>query len=126
MNEKTLLLRQVNPSWIQQGRITSQVFKPTPKDESRLSAYDGDLIVAEKAWKHFTTSLGFASVGVMAVSVQECKVNELPATPDPKPFPEHVAIDFTGLGGSQIEKKSKKLKAAAEARGWQYQADNGA
>ncbi len=124
MTEKTLLLRQVSPSWIQQGRVTSQVFRPTPKDQCRLSAYDGDQIVAEKAWKHFTASLGFESVGVMAVSVQECQVNELPATPDPKPFPEHVAIDFTGLGENQIKKKSKLLKAAAEVRGWQYQAEN--
>jgi hypothetical protein len=125
MTPKTLLLRQVNPSWLQQGRVTSQVFRPTPKDQFRPSAYDGDQITAEKAWEHFTAVMGFPSVGVMAVSVQECKTQELPVTPDPNPFPQHVLIDFTGLKESEIRKKSKLLKMAAESRGWQYQAKDG-
>lgn len=64
MNPTTLLYRQVNPSWIQSGRVTSQAFKPTPKDERRLSVYDGDLITPADAWRHYTESLGFSSVGV--------------------------------------------------------------
>jgi len=52
MNSGTLLHRQVNPSWVQQGRVTSQVFKPTPKDNHRLSVYDGDQVTALQAWLH--------------------------------------------------------------------------
>jgi hypothetical protein len=37
LNDTTLLHRQINPSWVQQGRVTSQAFRPTPKDESKLS-----------------------------------------------------------------------------------------
>ena len=125
MNDDTLLLRQVNPSWVHQGRVTSQAFRPTRKDEHRLSAYDGDLISAENSWVHFTTTLQLSSVGALAVTVMECKQQELPAVSDPKPFPEHAVIDFTGLGASQVENKSKKLKAAAETRGWKYQAPAG-
>jgi len=121
MTGDTLLLRQVNPSWIQEGRITSQVFRPTPKDKKRLSVYDGDLITAEKAWKHFTNELQFASVGVMAVTVHECNAQNLPAAPDPEPFPAHAVIKFDNLSPSQIAKKAKHLKKAAETRGWQYQ-----
>jgi hypothetical protein len=44
MTEATLLLRQVHPSFIQHGRVTSQVFRPTLKDKRLLSVYDGDLI----------------------------------------------------------------------------------
>lgn len=123
MTAATLLHRQVNPVWVQAGRITSQVFKPTPKDEKRLSVYDGDQITAEDAWGHFTGSLGHSSVGVVAVTVGECAQQELPAEPDSTPFPEHVLIRFDDCSKSQIEKKAKHLKKAAETRGWQYEAE---
>jgi hypothetical protein len=123
VNSTTLLLRQVNPSWVQQGRITSQVFKPTPKDRQRLSVYDGDQVTALEAWEHFTTELGFASIGVLAVSMKECETLALQAEPDPEPFPAHAVIRFDTCPSSQIEKKAKRLKAFAEARGWLYQAE---
>lgn len=123
MNADTLLYRQVNSSWIQQGRVTSQVFRPTPKDEKRLSVYDGAQINAEAAWAHFTSTLGHSSVGVLAVTHGECVSQQLPVVPDPVPFPEHVYIDFAGLTKGQILDKSKHLRAAAEQRGWQYRAE---
>jgi hypothetical protein len=122
VTDTTMLHRQVNPSWIQNGRVTSQAFKPTPKDAGLLSVYDGDQITAEKAWTHFTTVLHFSSVGSYGLTVQECGQNELPVAPKPEHFPEHAVIDFTAFNGNQIEKKAKKLKACAEARGWLYQA----
>jgi hypothetical protein len=125
MKSETLLLRQVNPSWVQQGRVTSQVFKPTPKDNRRLSVYDGDQVTALQAWSHYTTELGFASVGVQAVTVAECVALELPAELDPTPFPAHAVIRFDACTPSQIEKKAKRLKAAAEVRGWLHQAEAG-
>ncbi|WP_145459557.1 hypothetical protein [Gimesia panareensis] len=122
MKDDTLLHRQVHPSWVQDGRITSQVFRPTPKDEKRLSVYDGDQISAENAWKHFTEELKHRSIGVMAVTLNECSQQELLVTPDKEPFPEHVVINFSNFSDSQIVKKSKRLKVAAEARDWQFQA----
>lgn len=122
MEETTLLHRQIHPSWIQNRRVTSQSFKPTPKDELKLSVYDGDQISPERSWRHYTSSRGLTSVGVRSVSVSECSRAGLVATPDPAEFPEHVVIDFTELTSiGQIEKASKKLNAAAEQRGWQYQ-----
>jgi hypothetical protein len=126
MNSGTLLHRQVNPSWVQQGRVTSQVFKPTPKDNHRLSVYDGDQVTAFQAWLHYTHELGFASIGVLAVTVAECEALELQVEPDPAPFPAHVVIRFDSLTWSQIEKAAKRLKVAGEARGWQHQAESGA
>lgn len=123
MTDDTMLLRQVHPSWVQQGRVTSQAFRPTPKDKHLLSVYDGDRITAADSWTHFCGTLGFQSVGVMAVTVAECSTLELPARPDPEPFPEHAVIDFSGLAENQIEKKGKRLKAKAEGRGWLHQAD---
>ena len=123
MTDDTLLLRQVNPAWIQDGRITSQVFRPTPKDSKRLSVYDGDQISAEDAWSHYVKELGNASVGIVAVTVAECEEQDLPVAPDPAPFPEHVVIKFDDYTNSQIRTKAKLLTQAAEERGWQYRAE---
>lgn len=122
MNDDTLLLRQVNLNWIQQGRVTSQMFRPTPKDAKRLSVYNGDLIDAVKAWRHFTNVLRFASIGVLAVTVDECKKLDLTARPDPELFPAHAIVDFSGLAENQIKTKAKRLTRSAESRGWLYYA----
>lgn len=123
MTGDTLLFRQVNPSWCQDGRVTSQLFKPTPKDKKRLSVYDGDMVTAEDAWRHYADNLGFSSIGVLAVTVNECKALELSAEADPEPFPAHAVIKFDDLSNSQIEKKAKYLRRDAMARGWQYRAE---
>lgn len=122
MNSQTLLLRQIHPSFVQQGRVTSQAFRPTPKDEMKLSVYDGDQITPEEAFEHFTTVLQQLSVGELAVTVSECKSLDLKVEADPEPFPEHAIIDFTGLGRKDVESKGKKLKSIADTRGWLLQA----
>lgn len=123
MTGDTLLHRQVSPSWVQLGRVTSQAFRPTPKDEKLLSVYNGDMITPRSSWDHFTGTLRRLSAGVMSVTVGECAHQELPAASDPMPFPEHAVIDFTGFAENEIKKKAKHLRAAAEHRGWQYQAE---
>ena len=120
MNRNTLLLRQVSPTWIQEGYPTSQAFKPTPKDKGYLSVYDGDMITAEESWLHHTQKLGLISVGVVAVSCDECAALELPVEPDPEPFPSHVIIDFTGYTNSQIKDKARLLSEFAAKRDWRY------
>lgn len=118
MKGSTHLLRQVNPNWIQDGRITSQAFSPTPKDDKKLSCYDGDMIEAVDAHDHFVERLGLKSVGVVAVTVDECQALELPARPDPEPFDEHAVIDFDGNEKNDIKRKSKILRTIAEQRDW--------
>lgn len=120
MNENTLLYRQVHPSWIQQGRVTSQVFKPTPKDDGFLSVYNGEMIEPLGAWEHYNKSLKLPSCGVLAVTVNECETLALPARPDPEPFPEHAVIDFNESTSSEREKKAKTLRHYADKRGWCY------
>lgn len=123
MKSSTLLFRQVHPSFIQNGEITSQVFRPTPGHHGCLSAYDGNLITAERSWEHYTNRLDRQSVGVVAVTVQECKEKELSVTPDPSDFPEHVLIDFSGKSRNQIDRIAKHLKEVSIQRGWQYRQD---
>ncbi|MBL8866508.1 MAG: hypothetical protein KF873_00885 [Gemmataceae bacterium] len=118
MTGTTLLLRQIHPAFVQNGFPTSQAFRPTPKDESHLSIYDGDRIDATAAWSHYTTVLQLSSVGTMAITVEECTAEGLPARSDPEPFPEHAIIDFSGLTDKECQRKGKKLQVKAVARGW--------
>ncbi len=120
MNSDTLLLRQIHPAFVQDKRPSSQAFRPTPKDEQKLSVYDGDQITPSDAHQHYTNELNLKSCGVLAVSFDECASLELPVIPDPELFPEHTLIDFAAYGKSATEKKAKRLRAQAEARGWQY------
>lgn len=120
MNLKTLLLRQVHPCFVQDGKITSQAFRPTPKDEKKLSVYDGDKISPEKSYNHYCCQAGCTSHGVMAVSNEECATQELTVIEDGIPFPEHCSICFDNFSKSQIEKKAKRLKRFAEERGWLF------
>jgi len=121
VKEDTPLLRQVHPSFIQNGRVSSQVFRPTPKDDKKLSVYDGHAIAASDAYEHYTTSLKQSSVGVMAVTCQECKELELETKDDPlENFPEHAVIDFSPYGTNSTEKKAKILRSRAEKRDWLF------
>ena len=122
MTGDTLLWRQIHPGFVQNGQVTSQAFRPTPKDQDRLSVYDGDRITAEAAWEHYTETLHLLSHGVMAVSVAECDAQALPVEADGRSFPEHVSIIFAGLTISERERRAKRLREAARARGWQYRA----
>lgn len=122
MRPETLLLRQINPSFIQNGRVTSQAFRPTPKDDSQLSVYNGELITPEKSWRHFTLNPLCRSSGVMAVSKSQCDEQEIPVIDDAITFPEHAYLDFSNMSKRDIERKAKVLTSKAQARDWLYQA----
>ncbi len=122
MNPGTILLRQVHPSFVQDGRISSQVFRPTPKDEALLSVDNGDLISAEAAFQRFINWPECRSSGVMGVTCDECDQRSLPVLEDGAPHPEHCSIDFSALSKSQVEKAAKYLKHQAQVRGWLHRA----
>jgi hypothetical protein len=120
-DEPHLLHRQVNPSWVQEGRVSSQAFNPTPKDSGLLSVYDGTLMTAEASFHHYTTTQGLKAVGTVSVSADEVVGVGLSWRPDPEPFPEHAIIDYTALGSaSKMKAKAQALAERARARGWTY------
>ena len=121
MTPRTLLLRQIHPNFVQADRVTSQAFRPTPKDQNKLSADDGDRISPEAAWKRFVENPDCRSVGVMAIGHAECVDKSLEVIADGDPYPEHVSIDFKDFKTSQIEKIAKRLALQARARGWLFQ-----
>jgi hypothetical protein len=117
MNGETLLLRQAHPTFVQDGKITSQVFMPFPKDNGHLSVYDGDKISANAAFEHYTKSLGHASGSVWGVTCDESANAGLSCQSSPlENFPEHAHIDFSGKSDKECRKLAKKLKDCALAR----------
>lgn len=120
MTPDTLLLRQIHPGFVQDGRVTSQAFRPTPKDEFHLSVDNGDRLIAEAAWRRFRADPACTSAGVQAVSQSDCAAQALPVIEDGRPHPEHCSIDFAAFEKKAIEKKAKLLRAAAATRGWLF------
>lgn len=120
MTPETLLLRQVHPSFVQEGRVTSQAFRPTPKDDFNLSVDNGDRVTAEAAWRRFTSTPPCASAGVQAVTLSDCAEQSLPVIEDGQPHPEHCSIDFSAFDKKSIEGKAKLLRARAATRGWLF------
>jgi hypothetical protein len=120
MTPDTLLLRQIHPSFIQEGRVTSQAFRPTPKDELHLSVDNGDCITPSAAWERFNDNPACSSAGVQAVKAQDCSQEELPVIEDGIPYAEHCSIDFSSFDRKTIERKAKLLRFKAGELGWLY------
>lgn len=124
MTDKTRLLRQVHPTFIQNGEIGVVTFRPNDNDKGLLSVYDGDLISPENSFKHWTDVLKKKSVGVLAVTVEECTSLELPAVSSPlENFDSHAHIDFTAYEKKMQRTKTKALLEFALARQWLFQVE---
>ena len=123
MCETALRFRQVHPSWVQDGEVTSQLFLPTPKDSNQLSVALSEITSAEISFQTHVELKGCKSDGVMGVTQEEVKSQalEVVAQPleSPVPDPAHAYIDFGAVGSKgQIKRISKTLKHLAEIRGW--------
>ncbi len=118
MASATVLLRQVHPNFAPGGELSSQAFFPFPKDKGKLSVYDGDQVQAAESHQHYTTVLGYESVGVWGVTCEEVSTLDLESAPDPlEGFRAHTLMGFGGRDEKECRKLAKKLKAAAAARG---------
>lgn len=130
MTNETLLHRQIHPSWVHHKTVSSQAFtvetvisslsfKPSEKDEGKLSMYNGVKFSAEESFNHYTKAL--SSAGVLSLLVEEVMAEGLPINEDNTPFNGHTIIDFNSLDTkSKIEKKAKRLRNLAIERGWTH------
>jgi len=123
MNRESLLLRQIHPNFVQNGRVTSQAFRPSPKDESHLSVDNGDMVTPEVSWKRFSVQSENSSAGVMAISHSECSDCQVEVIEDGVPYPEHCYLDFSPFGRKESDRIGKKLASAAHSRGWLFEAN---
>lgn len=122
-----LVWRNAHPEWIVNGGLTSQAFRPTPKDRKKLSGARQGKVSAEDHFKEFTEDLGLASAGVWAVSVGEVQDEELRSIYDenspsaPNPCPKgHTSLDFTTVSSSKAKRIGGRLRERAEQRDLQH------
>lgn len=123
-----LVWRNVNPAWVTDGGISSQAFRPTPKDEAKLSSAREQKVSAAEHFREFTEDLNLDSVGVWAVSVGEANANGIPSiydehAPSMKGCPTgHTSLDFTNMTSKSRQRRvSGALRDKAEARGTQFE-----
>jgi len=108
------LLRQVHPSFVDGGRITSQAFRPKRNDDGKLSVDRGSIVSPEESLDRYK----FDSAGVWAVTVEEVEAEDLRAYPDPLPANDaHAVIDFAALSKSRMRAVGAQLSRVANARG---------
>jgi hypothetical protein len=121
MNDQTMLLRQVHPHFFSDGEVSSQAFFPFPKDDGKLSVYDGDQTTAEASYQHYTETQGLESVGVWAINGEEVKSVRLTYRPDPVAGNQaHAIVDFGTLPEKECRKLAKRLKKFAVDHGSLY------
>ncbi len=118
-----LLHRQVHPTFLRDGRISSQAFKPNSGDDGQLSVSRGSLASAKLAFERYLARKR-ASCGVWSITLAECATVAAPAYADPLEDDDaHAVINFAELASkSQWEKAADKLAAYARARGCQHAA----
>jgi hypothetical protein len=117
-----LLFRQVHASFFRDGRVGSQAFRPTSKDNKQLSVAQSSKTSPKAAFELHTECNRLASAGTWAVTVGECREVGLPVRPDeikepPCPDPAHAVIDFSALSNSKIEAHGMRLARKANERG---------
>ena len=112
--------RQVHPSFVQDGKASSQAYTPTLKDEGRLSVYDGATFTAKQSFDHYTDVLHLSAHGTLSLSIAEIEAAGLTHAVNNDPFVGHAYIDFRGLTSSAVRAKASMLKRYGNDRGWTY------
>ena len=122
-----LIYRQVHKNHVREShRATSAAFNPlsTGGAEAKrlrvLSGYDGGRVSPEEAYRHYTRRMGRTSVGVLAVSVEECEERGIQVDYDGLGFPAHVSLRFPHLSRRRTGLLADELVELAMERGWQH------
>ena len=120
--EAEILFRQIHPSFVRDGRVSGQAFRPTPKDKRMLSVARSSMTDAQAAFKRHTECLKLSSLGTWGVTVGECaalglSVRPNPITEPPCPDPAHALVDFSALSNSKVEAQGTRLARLANDRG---------
>lgn len=117
-----LLLRNIHPSWLDEGVPTSQAFRPTPKDGKKLSVDRESKTSPEASYKLHTEHKGLLSAAIYGVTVGEFNDNNVVCFDDVlRDNRAHAYADFSGVGSDKkIKDASKDIKSKAIERGILY------
>lgn len=115
-DETEILFRQIHPSWVHGQRITSQAFRPTKKDEGRLSVDRSAKTTCADSYSNHL-ALGLRTIAVYGVTVGEVIASNCAVMDDPQPDKgAHAFVEFDGLSKSQTDAVAGRLKDFAVAR----------
>lgn len=124
MGDDELLYRQIHPNWFEDGLPTSQGFRPTGKDDGKLSVDRSTVFTAEESFLLHHDDKGLATAGTWGLTVAEFAAEDVGCRPDPlersytEPAnPAHAVADFSLHGGGKCKLIGKRLRNVAVARG---------
>jgi hypothetical protein len=113
-----ILLRQVHPTFFDNGEPMNQAFRPSRADEGMLSVDRGSMTSAKESYDRHTETFGLKSVGVWGLLVGEVIAEDLETIPDAFPGNDaHCVVDFRGLTKNECRAKSMILRHRAVERG---------
>lgn len=116
-NDDVLLLRIVNPNWVQDDSITSLAFAPS--GGRPVSTFDGSMITPREALERFVDD-GHAAYGVVGLTVGEVRSLGLDVIEDRVPYPEHISLSYPDCSRNEVKRISRALRDLAQRRGWLY------
>lgn len=111
-------LRQCHPQWVQDGKLSSQVFGYFAKDQGRLSGVRSSVETPIGAFIFYTQTLRLQSAGTVAVTVRDAAANlsrvvddtNAPSVRPPHPVPPgHAYVDLRHLTAGQRRKLARNL-----------------
>lgn len=141
MKHEEMLMRSCSPSeaWWDPAvdRPSSQLFKPTPKDEGKLSVADGNKTTPDDFFKEFTVAMGLQSRGIWGITKEEIApvegvIRKKEDGSEEEVFLEyeedegqgkplgHCLLDMSGLSKSLIKRVAKTLRNKAVEHGCLY------
>ena len=119
-NASELLHRNAHPTFVDNGRVSSQAFRRTEADDGKLSFQQNSKASAAVAYERYTAR-GLESGGVWSVTVAECDELSLRVYHDPIDQDDsHAIVDLTAFNVSQSRNITDKLAKKARDRGCQY------
>jgi len=122
-DEAELLWRQIPLAFIHNGQVGSDAFRPTPKDDGKLSTRRASKISAEDAYWDHVGRLGLQSEGTMPLSVGDLKELGIRAIDDsalPGSPAAHAYGDFRNLSKNRAKDVARRLKPMALRRGFAF------
>ena len=120
-DKELIMLRNVHPHFLNNGRVGSGGFVPSAEHEYQLSLDDSSLSSPKKSRERHETTFGLASAGVFGVAVAEFETYSIECNSDPIPNNDaHVLADFDlvkEVSTKNLRNTGRKLAAIATQRG---------
>lgn len=117
MQVDEVMLRQVLPDWIQEGRPSSAAFSPNSSDAGNLSVDRRSMIDPKQAFEAYLQR-GLSSGGVWGISVGECHEQKLTCYEDQlADNSAHALVHFGDASKSEQKRIGGRLRDKAHSRG---------